>query len=179
MTQVISVPIRREIIKRHQRGETLPEIAQTLSLSFWGVRRIWRQYQAEGEAGLTLHYDQSGRHGHRCQHLIYRSALWLKRRHPSWGGGLIQVILKQRYPTQTVPHRRTLQRWFRQHQLNPAPPKRPIVERHRAEEVHQIWQLDATSHVHLADRTPASWITLSDEYSGAILQSVAFPPLCF
>ena len=177
MTQVIPVPVRQEIVERHHRGETLTEIAQALSLSFWGVRRIWRQYQAAGADALALHYDQSGQRGYRYERLIYRAAIWLKRHHPKWGAGFIRVILQQRYPTHKLPHPRTLQRWFRQHQLNPQRVQRPAVIRERAARVHQIWQLDATSHLYLADGTPASWIALIDEYSGALLQSRAFPPL--
>lgn len=177
MAHAIPVPIRREIIERHQRGETLAEIADTLTLSFWGVRQIWRHYRKLGEAGLALHPERSIRRGPRCERVIYRSALWLKRHHRGWGAGLIRVLLQQRYPDVPVPHARTLQRWFRMHQLNPVRAQRAPVERERATHVHQVWQLDATSHVRLADGSPASWISLIDEYSGALLQSEAFPPL--
>lgn len=177
VTHVIPVPMRREIVERHQRGEPLSKIAAALQLSFWGVRQIWRQYRASGDAGLTIHYDQSGCRGPRSERLIYRAAVWLKRRHPGWGAGLIWVLLRERYPTVPLPHRRTLQRWFRQQQLSVPRMAHPPVERHRAASVHQTWQLDATSHQRLADGTPASWISVIDEYSGALLESRAFPPV--
>lgn len=177
MSSAIPVPIRHEIIERHQGGETLAAIAEGLSLSFWGVRQIWRQYRKLGEAGLALHRERSVRCGPRCAQVIYRSALWLKRHHRSWGAGLIRVILQQRYPDVPLPHARTFQRWFRAHQLNPTRVQRPSVVRERATQVHQVWQLDATSHMHLADGSPASWISLIDEYSGALLQSEAFSPV--
>ncbi|MGJ3245206.1 MAG: hypothetical protein ACFE0I_04220 [Elainellaceae cyanobacterium] len=177
MAHAIPVPIRREIIERHQQGETIAAIADGLSLSFWGVRQIWRHYRKYGEAGLALHRERSVRYGPRCARVIYRSALWLKRRHRSWGAGLIRVLLQQRYPDSPLPHPRTFQRWFRAHQLNPVRAQRPSVVRERATHVHQVWQLDAASHVRLADGSPASWISLIDEYSGALLQSEAFPPL--
>lgn len=177
MAKAIPVPIRHEIIERHQHGETIAEIADALSLSFWGVRQIWRQYRNEGDAGLALHRERSDRYAPRCARVIYRSALWLKRHHRSWGAGLIRVILQQRHPDVPLPHPRTLQRWFRAHQLNPVRVQRPSVVPERAVQVHQVWQLDATSHIRLADGSPASWISLIDEYSGALLQSEAFPPL--
>lgn len=177
MTTVIPVPLRREIVTRHQAGEPLSKIAQQLNLSVWGVRKIWRQYRDNGEAGLAIRYGQSGRSGLRGERLIYRAAVWLKRRHPGWGAGLIRVLLAERYPQAVIPHQRTLQRWFRQQQLSVPPMRRPPVERHRAERVHDVWQLDATSHQRLADGTPVSWISLVDEHSGAVLESRAFSPI--
>ncbi len=53
MTAVIPVPLRREIVRRHEAGESLSGIAQQLRLSVWGVRKIWRQYRDKGEAGLA------------------------------------------------------------------------------------------------------------------------------
>jgi len=179
MASAIPVPVRREIIERHQRGETLSQIAHALSLSYWGVRQIWRQYREAGEAGLALHVQRSGRRGPRCSRLIYRAALWLKRHHRGWGAGLIRVLLNERYPNQVLPHRRTLQRWFASHQLTQVPPQHPPVPREWAQQVHQVWQLDATSHIRLADGSPASWLSLIDEYSGALLMSEAFPPVHF
>lgn len=177
MTRVIPVPVRREIIERHRQGETLSEIAQCLSLSYWGVRQIWRVYRDQGESGLAIRYTDSGCRGVRGDRLIYRGALWLKRRHPKWGGGFIRVVLQQRYPDRRVPHARTLQRWFAQHQLQPLRPQHRRETCPRAHQVHQTWQLDATSHLRLQDGAPVSWLSLSDEYSGGLLQSIAFPPI--
>ena len=177
MAKAIAVPIRHEIIERHQQGETLAAIAGSLSLSYWGVRQIWRRYRDRGEAGLALRGEGRLRRGFGCERLIYRSALWLKRHHRGWGAGLIRVVLRQRYQALWVPHERTLQRWFRQQHLNPLREQHPPVTRERAQQVHQVWQLDATSHQQLADGTPASWISLIDEHSGALLQSEVFPPL--
>jgi len=177
MTNVIPVPLRRDIVTRHQAGEPFSEIAQQLRLSVWGVRKIWRQYRDQGEAGLAIRYRQSGRSGPRAERKIYRAAVWLKRRHRGWGAGLIRVLLAERYPQAVIPHQRTLQRWFRHQHLSVPPMRCPPVERHRAERVHDVWQLDATSHQRLADGTPVSWISLIDEHSGALLESHPFPPI--
>ncbi len=63
MTSVIPVPLRREIVTRHQAGETLSGIAQQLRLSVWGVRKIWRQYRDKGEAGLASAIGRVGAAG--------------------------------------------------------------------------------------------------------------------
>ena len=178
MSSVIPVPVRRFIVERHLKGESLRSIANELCLSVSGVRKIWRRYRDHGDAGLIIGYGQSGRRGLRSDRLIYRCAVWLKRRHPGWGAVLIHLKLKERYPKREIPHPRTFQRWFRQLQLNYREVRKPIVESAKAEAVHEVWQLDATSHQRLADDTPASWVTLVDEYSGGMLQSVVFPPVC-
>lgn len=177
MASAIPVPIRREIVARHQQGETLHEIAEALGFSFWGVRKIWRAYRDHAAAGLTIGYPRSGRSGVRSERLVYRAAVWLKRHHPGWGAGLIRVMLQERYPNKRLPHKRTFERWFRAQQLSIPPTVHPQPERIRAQCVHQTWQLDATSHQQLADGTPASWLSLVDEHSGALLESRAFPPV--
>ncbi|MBL1178887.1 helix-turn-helix domain-containing protein [Pantanalinema sp. GBBB05] len=180
MPTAIERPIRQLIVERHEQGTTLNEIATTLRLSYWSVRRIWRQYRQHGQAGLETRYARCGHHGVRSERQIYRAAIWLKRRHPGWGAGLIRVILAQRYSPNRLPHERTLQRWFVQ-----AGVQRSRLRHHRyrsgeqarAQSVHQVWQLDATSHMHLADGSDASWLSVTDEYSGALLDSIVFPPV--
>lgn len=177
MASAIPIPIRREIVSRHQQGETLRSIAKELDYSYWGVRKIWRAYRDQGEPGLAISYAHSGRSGVRSERLIYRAAVWLKRHHPGWGAGVIRVMLQERYPLKQLPHQRTIERWLRAQQLSVPPTVHPQPQRERAQVVHQTWQLDATSHQRLADGTPASWLSLVDEHSGALLESRAFPPV--
>ena len=177
MSSVIPVPVRRFIVEQHLKGESLKSIADELCLSVSGVRKIWRRYRNDGDAGLRIGYGHSGRRGVRGDRRIYRCAVWLKRRHPKWGAVLIHLKLQERYPQRHLPHPRIFQRWFRQLQLNYRETRKPPVESARAKAVHEVWQLDATSHQRLADGTPASWIALVDEYSGGMLQSVVFPPV--
>lgn len=178
MPCAIAVPIRQQIIEQHQHGASIAQIAQTLERSYWSIRTIVRRYRDQGEAGLRPNYQNCGVKGIRFSARVQRGALWLKRHHPSWGGGVIRVLLQERWSEQAIPSERTLQRWFKQYGLSRARARGLASgERNAARAVHQVWQLDGTSHQRLADGSGASWITLVDEASGAHLASVAFPPL--
>ncbi len=180
MPAAIALPIRTYIVEQHQQGHPLSQIAAELQLSYWSVRRLWRCYRDAGMTGLSLGYCRCGRRGVRSERLLYRSAVWLKRHHPGWGAGLIQALLSQRYPQFSLPHRRTLQRWWVQAGVQTSSPHRlrsPAMPPQHPQQVHQVWQLDATSHARLADGSGASWLSVVDEYSGALLESAVFPPL--
>ncbi|MCI0560578.1 MAG: helix-turn-helix domain-containing protein [Nitrososphaera sp.] len=170
----IPVPIRQSIVQRHEQGESLWAIAKELDISLWTVRQIWRRYRKQAEAGLLPKYESGGKS--RRKKLIYRAGIWLKRLHGNWGGGLIRLLLKQRWSDKKIPHERTLQRWFREAGVNIAKRRLPAQNSSRAKRVHEVWQMDATSHVALADGSEVSWLTISDEMSGAILAAEVFPP---
>jgi transposase len=178
MPCAIAVPIRQQIIEQRQQGASIAQIAQDLQRSYWSIRTIVRRYRDQGEAGLIPQYQNCGVKGIHFSKRVYRGALWLKRHHPSWGAGFIRVLLQERWSEQAMPSERTLQRWFKQNGLSQQR-ARGIVSAARtaASAVHQVWQLDGTSHQRLADGSGASWITIVDEASGAHLASVAFPPL--
>lgn len=178
MPCAIAVPIRQQMIEQRQQGASIAQIAQALQYSYWSVRTIVRRYRKRGESGLIADYQNCGVKGIHFDKRVYRGALWLKRHHRGWGGGIIRVLLQERWGEQRIPSERTLQRWYKQHGLS-QPRSKGIVsaERTAASTVHQVWQLDGTSHQRLADGSGASWITLVDEASGAHLASVAFPPL--
>ena len=179
MPRALAVSIRQQIIHHYQEGATYGEIADELALSYWSVRTIVRRYRDQGEAGLVPQYSNCGNPESRLPKRMYRAARWLKRHHPRWGGGFIRVLLRERWGDEGLPSERTLQRWFRLSGLS-VPQSRRLPSHHRqsAHVVHEVWQLDATSHIRLLDGSGASWITLVDEASGAFLESHAFPPLC-
>ena len=176
MPRAVSVPIRQVIVARHQRGEPLAEIAKSLKLPFYTVRKLWRRFRDRGEAGLKPDYDHCGVPGERFERLIVRAALFLKRRHPRWGAPLIAVVLRDKWPDRHVPAPRSLQQWFRRHGLQPRRLRKPPQNRSRGWEPHEVWQMDATEHHRLAHGGEASWLTLVDERSGAILDAPDFPP---
>lgn len=176
MGRALAVPLREEIVKRHQRGETLAETAKQLRLSFYTVRKIWRRFRDRGPPGLKPDYDRCGPSGPWSDGRIHRAALWLKRRHPAWGAPYIGLLLKQKWPDRVVPDARGLQRWFRVSGLQPRRLRKTLQNRARGRTPHEVWQVDATEHHRLANGTQASWLTVADEHSGAILAAPVFPP---
>lgn len=177
MPSAIAMPIRQEIVRLRQQGQRYGAIGTALNLSPHSVRQIWRRFQQHGEAGLAPNYERCGHHGVKSEQLIWRAAVYLKRRHPAWGGGIIRVHLQQRWQAFHIPSERTLQRWFRAAGVGtPLMPKRPSPQV-RATQVHECWQVDAVSHQTLADGTQVSWLSATDEVSGALLEGSVFP-LC-
>jgi transposase len=177
MPQAIPVPIRQKIVMRHEAGESLSKVASDMQLSYDTVRGIWRRYRDRGEKGLKPDYDQCGQKGPRAPKLVHRAAIWLKRAHPKWGATLIKLLIEDKWPTLPVPHERTLQRWFRAAGVNRRARRRLVGQNHaRGKEVHEVWQMDAKEQVELADGSEVSWLTLSDEKSGAVIAGEVFFP---
>jgi hypothetical protein len=170
------MPIREQILSLKEQGKTYLQIGEVLGLSRHSVRGICRRVQKAGKAALKPSYENCGKREIHFERLLWRSAIFLKRRHPTWGGGIIRVILKQRWPERTLPTVRTLQRWFLKAGLATTPaPSNPQPHRARAKEVHHCWQVDAVSHQTLADGTQACWLSATDEASRAIVVASAFP----
>jgi transposase len=176
MPRAIPLPTRQDIVQRHQEGASLRRIAEELSLPFSTVRQIWRRFRDHGEAGLPANYAACRRPGPRSARRVHRAALWLRRRHPDWGGGLIRLLIAQRWPDEPVPHERTLQRWFCRAHLNHPHSRLPPPNRERAQQPHEVWQIDAKEQIRLADGSQVSWLSVVDEASGAHLATEVFPP---
>jgi transposase len=177
MPKAIPVPIRRRIVERHQQDESLPAIAKDLGLPFETVRGIWRRYRDRGEVGLQPDYDKCGKRGIRSPKLVYRAAIWLKRAHPKWGATLIKLLIEEKWPALETPHARTLQRWFRAAGVDRRHKRRVTGQNHaRGKAVHEVWQMDAKEQIQLADGSEGSWLSLTDEQSGAIIAAGIFPP---
>lgn len=159
---------REEIVRRKQAGESLRAIAAALGYSYWGVRKIWRQYRKAGSAGLQVKYRR-GEGRVRKPPGVYQQAIALKQAHPRWGAGLIRSLLLQQWSPEEVPSERTLQRWWRRAGLNQRHRRGVRQQKKRAQQVHEVWQVDGV------EVKGWSWITVTDEYSGATLAGRLFP----
>lgn len=159
---------REEIVQRKQAGQSLWEIAQDLGYSYWGVRKIWRRYRDQQEAGLHPAY-RSGPGPIRKRPEVYAQAMAWKKEHPTWGAGLIRSLLLQQWTLEEVPSERTLQRWWQREGLNRRPRRGVKQRQDRAQEVHEVWQMDGV------EGGKWSWVTVTDEHSGAVLGGRLFP----
>jgi transposase len=170
-------PFREQIAQRHRAGEPLTAIAVGLNVPYRTVRQWWRRFRDEGAAGLQTRYQNCGPKGPKTAPAIHTAALDMKREHPTWGAGLIRVQLLAQFPGQGIPQIRGIQRWFQAAGLQPRRAKRPPRERERAKEPHAVWQIDAKEQMRLADGSPTSVLTVTDEASGAVLRLAPFPPV--
>lgn len=176
MPQAIPYPIRQDIIERHQAGQPLSAIAQELQVSYRTVRALWQRYCAQGAAGLQTHYTHCGPTQRTFPHVLQEAASALKREHPRWGAGLIELQLREQFPAQPLPSWRTLQRWWQQAGLQPARRRVPAPRRSRGEQPHEVWELDAKERIRLQDGSWSCVLSVVDEASGALLAATAFPP---
>lgn len=140
------------------------------------VRKVYQHYQQTGR--LEASYDRCRPQGVRSTEAIYQKALEIKRGHRGWGAGLIWVELAERFEESSLPSVRTLQRWFHQAGLGMKAKVDRIqnVTVQRGVRAHEVWALDAKEQIALGDGSYASWLTISDEGSGAVLSVTLFPP---
>ena len=175
MPAAIPTRIRRGIIERRAKGESYAAIARDLRLPYVTVRGIQRHYQRTGQ--LEPSYERCRHTAVRTAAGIYEEAIRLKRSHPGWGAGLIWVELGEDFDETDLPSVRTLQRWFRRAGVaggRREPRQAETVQRGR--QAHEVWALDAKEQIGLENGEAVSWLTLSDEASGAILSTTLFPP---
>src|ERR1700722_14121173 len=144
MPRPLPVPVRDIIWRRHQDGQDGPTIAEVLGLAPRTVRRLIHRFDQEGKAAVIPSYDQCGAGTPKQPESVVQAAVALRRKHPTWGAGLIRVFLKRQFADDPPPAERTLQRWFVQAGLAPAPVgRRPVSHSRRAVRPHEVWQMDA------------------------------------
>src|SRR5262249_52770655 len=150
-------------------------LAEEFKLSERTVRHLVRRFDQRGQSGLVPDYSRCATKPAAPASAARQKALQMRAQHPDWGGGLIRVLLQEELGT--CPCERTLQRWFRQAALTPAPAgRRPAKDETRARQPHEVWQMDAAERMGLASGEQVSWLRIADECSGAVLQTRIFPP---
>ena len=176
MPSPVPIPIRQAILKRWQNGESVSNLAEELQISARTVRHLVRRFAQRGQNGLQPDYDRCNTKKMPANSDQFQKAIVMRKQHPSWGGGLIRVVLQEQ-GDDSCPSARTLQRWFRRSTLSPAPPgRRPASDDRRAHHPHDVWQMDAVDQLRLASGQQVSWLRLVDECSGVVLQTTIFPP---
>ena len=174
MPKPIPVAIRRQIVDRHQEGETLRHISQTLEMGYESVRNVWCLYRKEGR--IHPNYVACGQPGAHCSPRVYRAAIFLRKLHPTWGAPVIRQVILDKWSEEKVPHERSLQRWFRQGGIHNKRGNRSYEKRKgRGKAPHNVWEMDSREAIRLADGQQVSWLVVSDEASGAVLSGEVFP----
>jgi hypothetical protein len=177
MPRALPMATRKEIVRRQQEGQALVRIAAELKLAYNSVRQICRLYRSRGADGLTPRYQNCARLAEPDHTAILQHACELKRLHPTWGAGLIRIELAKRFRNHHIPSVRTLQYSFRAAGVNrPRRRRRPRQVVVSATRVHEVWQVDAVEKAKRADGHQASWLTVTEEMSGAILATELSPP---
>lgn len=174
MPAALSIRERQAIVEMREQGHRFRKIAEELKRDYETVRKIYHCYVRTGQ--LEPSYDKCRQQAIRSREAVYERAIELKQAHPKWGAGLIWVELAEDFAEADLPSKRTLQRWFRRAGVQkPAPERRPRPFATRGKRAHEVWAIDAKEQVELADGTSVSWLTVTDEGSGAVLGAFLFP----
>jgi hypothetical protein len=168
------VAIRRAILRGAKHGTPVAVLAGRFRLPERTVRHLIHRLTDQDD--LTPAYQRCGRSAAALSPIV-EETLRLRQAHPSWGGGLIRVLLQEQHPQAQIPCTRTLQRWLRRCGEATAPPgRRPTSASPRARQPHECWQVDAAEQKRLKSGPLISWLRVVDECSGAVLKTVVFPP---
>jgi Helix-turn-helix domain len=176
MARAVAIPVRLVLFRRWQRGQSVSQIAAALALRPRTVRHLIQRWRAEEVEALQPAYERCGGQHPWPDSEIFDLALNLRRQHPSWGAGYIRVQLQETLPRRRLPSTRTLQRWFARAGLGPAPAGvKPASHQPRARAAHEVWEVDAVERLRLGDGSSASWLRITDEFTGAVLHTKVFP----
>src|SRR6516165_4095047 len=136
--------IRQAIWQRSGEGQDVATIAAALGLPPRTVRHLLVRLRRGGRAALAVSYQACGLATPKPADELVQAVLQMRRDHPTWGAGLIRVMLcRQRLGTAVaMPSVRTLQRWLACAGLAPVRAgRRPRSVPRRAERPHEIWQM--------------------------------------
>src|SRR5262245_27578231 len=96
------LPLRQAVARRHQRGEAPAAIARALGLPPRTVRLLLRRWRRPAGAALAPAYRRGERPRTEAAQRLHDRALALRRGHPTWGAGLIRVLLRRQHPPEQV-----------------------------------------------------------------------------
>ena len=150
MPPPVPFPVRQAVWSRFRDGQDAPTIADALGLSPRTVRRLIQRFRSEVSDPLATSHHRCGLATPKPDAALVQRVLELRREHPTWGAGLIRVMLRRLGVSEPLPATRTLRRWLLRADLAPAPPGRrsPRAIR-RATRPHEVWQMDAAELVPL------------------------------
>jgi transposase len=179
MPKPVPIPVRQKIWERAALGESAASLAQFFDLSPRTMRHLLKRAREQGDAGLLPSYRGPSTLDHAYSDEVRQAILASRRQHRTWGAELIRVMLAEEQPQVAWPSSQTIRRWFRVADLAPAPAGRRLGSSSssaRARLPHQTWQIDASEHIPLADKSEVCWLRIVDEATGAVLRTDVFPP---
>ena len=173
MARFIPYDLRKLIVLRRQSKISYQKIHEELGYSISGIKKIWYQYQKEGEPALRPNYDNCGRKSSYSQ-TVHDAIAAI--RTGEQGAPYVYSMLKLKYPGLKRPHTRTIQRWWEARSVN-RPKGRPSEAEKKSwsTHAHETWQIDGKELVGLKSGEKVSWMNIADEGTSAHLKAVVHP----
>lgn len=180
MGQAKSLDERQKAISLRTAGRTYAQIAEELQMGLGTVKNLWKRYLSEGNSGLLPLYSHCGRPVEPNDEISFRLVRLIKHLHPSWGVPLILLKLSEKFPHIRLRSARQCQRRLFKHSGKLPPPiLPPPIVFDRARIAHDVWQIDAKERFSLLNGEEVCYLTISDEGTGALLGTQAFPPWAY
>lgn len=168
---------RKEFYRRHQQGETYPEIAAGAGVSVECVR-YWCRRQRDGGSGQSRYPGRPNGLLQRFDGLVRYWLLRLRLKHPRWGPGSLRTHLKKhpslhgkRLPA-PASIGRYLHQWQRFHRKGKKKPA--MVRPKQPTRVHECWQIDFKVAIPLADGTLVDLHTVRDPFGEVCIAAVLY-----
>lgn len=168
--------VRRKVIVLYEGGKNKLKISEELGLNYKTVSQWLSRYKASSNDGLTPRYANCGS-SQRVKAPIKKELIELKREHEEWGAAYIRMKLLLKYPKSYIPSIRQIQRYFHSAGIVEKKSKLPKADsqRHWSKKVFHRVQVDAKEQIQTKDGQWSSYLTFTDEYTGAVLEAIVFP----
>lgn len=170
--------LRLQAIELYQRGKKSTQISEELNVSYYTILNWIKRYKSKGLEGLKSDYSACGQ-SCKVSELIKQEAVSLKRAHEDWGSDYIRMKLERKYPDVWLPSARQLRRYFALAGVNSSLlSKLPKASGGNCWAKHEFYrvQVDAKEQLQTKDGKWCSYLTFTDEKSGAVLDAFVFPP---
>ena len=169
--------VRLEVISRYEKGEKKTDISRSLSISYPTVLNWIKRYKSSGKSGLQHSYRHCGSHRLVAPE-VKAAAVEMKASHPTWGGAYIRLQLQRQFPNSYIPGARQLQRYFQAAGIVKVATRRSGIKGDKGwakVPLHRV-QVDAKEQLQTQDGHWCSYLSFTDEHSGATLDAFVFPP---
>src|SRR5258708_9295029 len=93
MPRAIPFPVRQAIGQRFREGQDVATLAAAFGSAPRTVRHLVSRFQRDGLDPLAASYDVCGSATPKPADALVRAVLQMRRDHPTWGAGLIRVML--------------------------------------------------------------------------------------
>lgn len=172
-----SLEERIEIGERWKAGQNDPEIAKTMKLSVWTVRKWRRVYENEGRSGMSpkIGRPSTGALGQ------YSSAMRqkisdMREAHSGWGPITILTELEKDpfFFEKKMPCRASIATYLKQENYTRKYEKHselPQPKEKKVKQAHEIWEVDAQGKLVLAELGTVSIINIKDLFSRLYVMS--------